>query len=148
MSATTGGWTGRNFEIELSTDGSSWTSWKSHSNKVSDASGKRPGGAVKVSGQDYPIVSTGIRDEVTPKFTFVRTETAGEPWALVKTAFEADSLLYVRWSPKGGSTGQKRYACSGYVTDCPYPAPDATNTTVQLFEFAMICDTVTESTIP
>lgn len=148
MSATTGGWTGRNFKIELSTDGVSWTDWMSHSNKVSDATAKRPGGAVKVSGQDYPIVSTGIRDQVTPKFTFVRTETAGEPWALVKSAFENDSLLYVRWSPKGGSTGQSRYACSGYVTDCPYPAPDTGASTVQLFEFTMIVPTVTESTVP
>ena len=89
MAATSGGWVGKNYEIELSTDGSSWTSWKSHSNKVSDATKKRPGGAVKVAGEDYPIVSTGIADEVTPKFTFVRTETAGEPWALVKAAIEA-----------------------------------------------------------
>lgn len=147
MPATAGGWTGRNFEFELSTDDISWTSWKSHSNKVSDATKTRPGGAVKVSGQDYPVVSTGIADELNPKFTFIRTETAGEPWALVKSAIENDTLLYVRWSPRGGSSGHKRYKCGGYVIECPYPAPDATSSAIQLFEFTMICGTIDESTI-
>ena len=148
MAQTTGGFTGKNFKIELSTNGSSWTDCSGIFNEVQDASSTRESGEVLTPDTDYPIVSTGKRGALKPKFKFVYTETAGEPYQLARAAHENDTLLYVRWSSKSGSTGQERHSCSGYVTDFPYPSPSATNKEVMTAAFTMITPVVTTATVP
>lgn len=147
MAQTTGGFTGKNFKIELSTNGSSWTDVSGIFNEVQDATSTREAGEVLTPDTDYPIVSTGKRGAVKPKFKFIYTQTAGEVYQLARAAHENDSLLYARWSEKGGNSGDERHAATGYVTDFPYPSPSATNKEVMTATFTMIVPQVATTTI-
>ncbi len=49
-------------------------------------------------------------------------ETTGGAWGLAHTAHTNRTALYVRWSPRGGTTGQYRFTSdAGYVKNPVWP---------------------------
>lgn len=121
MAQTTNAMSGRNCYIALSTGGTSFTDISGFANAVEIDGGERQTGSVHTADTDYPIITPGKRDAITVKVKAVYTEGATDPYTVVKTAYEAASALYVKWAPKGNTSGNIAFtSASGIVKTAPY----------------------------
>lgn len=148
MAQTTGGISFVNCKVEFSTNGTTWTDVSGFASTVD------VGGGVRATGEAYTfdglnaIVRRGKAESYEITIESIYTEGAGEAYAMTKTAFESGSDLYVRWSPKGGTSGNKQYTSSvGIVTDPPWPKGDADSGDPVLVTTKIKCTSITESTV-
>ena len=115
-------YTMKNCKVEFSTNNSTWTDVTSDSNSVT------------MSGFDLETESTGIFGDAkktqsvggyaigTVTIRAMYAETTSSAWGLAHSAYVNRTGLYVRWSPRGGSTGQYRYTSDlGYVKSPVWP---------------------------
>lgn len=134
MAQTTGAISGKDLKIEVSSDGSTWTNISGSANSVN------PGEQTRMTGETYTgdgagaIITSGKREPMEVEVRIVYTETSGEAFATVKARHEsADGSMYLRYSPKGGQTGEYQYtsatgdgvAAAGIVSGFTYPETDA-----------------------
>ena len=72
------------------------------------------------------IVGYGKKSDHKISINIVYTETTGEAWQLLNAAYENATNCYLRWSPKGGNSGNKRFTTGvGRITKLPYPSGKA-----------------------
>lgn len=113
MSAPT---TFRNAKVELSADGTTWTDVSIDANMVSVDGFDLESEGTPVFGQAKKLQTIGGFDLGTIKVRALYAESTNSAWGLANTAFEGRTAIYVRFSPKGGSTGQYRFTSDpGYV---------------------------------
>jgi hypothetical protein len=126
MAQTTTSLSWENTKLEFSTDGNTWTDVSGSTNSVEDSGGEIDVNKLYTHGASTPIVGYGKKAEHKIAVNVVYTETAGEAWALFSAAYEGSSNAYFRWSPKGGSAGQRRFTTAvGRITKLPYPSGKA-----------------------
>jgi len=149
MAQTTSATSAVNAFVEFSTNGSSWTDVSGFANKIDAPSGKRTVGDTPTFAGDTHIVTGGKRPPVDVKASFVYTEGASDAWAMAKTAYEAGSAFYIRWSPKAATTGNFRYTTdSGIISDFDYPNIDAADGKPIMASLTLHTPKVTEAAIP
>lgn len=106
----------KNVKVELSTDASTWTDVSVDSNMVSIDGFDLETEGTPVFGQGKRLQTVGNYELGTITVRALYAESTSSAWGLANTAFEGRSAIYVRWSPKGGSTGQYRFTSdAGYV---------------------------------
>lgn len=128
MAQITGAVSSADVKIEVSTNGSTWTN-------VSGAAGTvEPSGGNKITSESYtfdgddPIVTTGKNEPFEMKITAVYTEGASDLFEIARPVYESGGAFYVRYSPKGGATGDFQYTtAAGRLTDLTYPSTDASS---------------------
>ena len=147
MSQTTDAISSANFKVEVSDDGSTWTDISGANATVSiDGGDIGVGSQHTAAGAEAIVVSNKKRDPLTISVKAIYTETADEPWKLVRDIYESDSpSLYLRFSPAGGATGDLRYttavggtAAAVPIKSCGYPQLDAGSEDLAMFEFAVM----------
>lgn len=148
MAQTTSARSARAAKVEFSTNGSSWTDVSGIASKVDIGGGDLKVESVETFTGHTPIITPGKFEAATVKVTSVYTEGASEPYTLAKTAYDAASLLYIRWSPWGGGTGTKQYTASGYVTKLPIPSGDSGDAKAIMMDTEIKVASITESTAP
>ena len=145
-SQTTGGFSWRNASVQLSVDGATWLEASGHSNALSQSGGDRVIGEQYTNAGDTPIIQTGKRAPITLTFDAVATETASEPYELARAAYENNTPLYIRWSPKGGGVGTKEFTSgSGVVKSPVYPVGKSTDAAAILIKIVLVVPSVTET---
>lgn len=148
MAQTTGATSWRDAEISLSTDGASWTDRSGHNNSVSLSGGDRASGAAYTADGDTAIITRGKRAPITITASFVYTETAAEPYDTINDAYEAGTDLYIRWSAKGGDSGELMHTSSaGIVKSFVTPQGASDSGDPILFDLVLEVASITESTI-
>lgn len=148
MPQTTDGITAVDMSLELSANGTTWTDVSGFSTSVEPDGGARKVGETFTLEGDTPIISKGKRESIDLKCKIVYTEGASDAYALVRTAYDNNTPLYARYSPKGGGSGTKIYTSGpGIVTECPYPGGEAESEDLILVEFTIKVATLTESTV-
>jgi hypothetical protein len=148
MAQTTGGISFVNCKVEFSTNGSSWTDVSGFASTIDLGGGARATGEAYTFDGLNAIVRRGKAESYEITVEVIYTEGAGEAYALAKAAYENGTDLYVRWSPKGGTSGNKQFATSpGIVTDPPYPKGEAGSGDPVLISVKLKCTTITESTV-
>ena len=153
MPATTDAFAQSNFEIEVSTDGSSWVDLCGQATNVDPGDPEHMVGEQMVACSDYAIISPS--NKIGPReitVSVVYTETAAEGFETVYDRFVgADKSLYLRWSPAGGANGDKQFTTSdaagsaaapGYITSCTIPTQDASTADPALFTFTVKASSV------
>lgn len=135
--------------VEFSTDGSNWT------NVSGDASSVEPDGGVRKTGGFFTFdgdtegLTRGKRERLTIVVNILYNETVSSGWRLAETAYENNTALYVRWSPKGATQGNRRFTTSaGIVVDPPYPGGEAESADPIMTEVKVEVATVTPAAIP
>ena len=116
------GLTMKNCKVEFSTNNSTWTDVTSETNSVS------------MSGFDLETEATGIfgqakKDQTVGGYAIgtitVRSmyaENTTGAWGMAHAAWVNRTALYIRWSPRGGTTGNYRYTTdAGYVKSPVWP---------------------------
>jgi hypothetical protein len=148
MTQTTGGISFVNCKVEFSANGSSWTDVSGMASTIDVGGGARATGEAYTFDGLNAIVRRGKAESYEITIESIYTEATNEAYAMTKTAYEAGSDLYVRWSPKGGTSGNKMFTSSvGIVTDPPYPKGEAGSGDPVLITTKIKCTTITESTV-
>lgn len=135
--------------VEFSSNGSSWTDISGTITSVD------PGDQAKDVGEDYTLsgdfalLGEGKFKPIDVTAKGLWTPTGGEAWATVVAAWIAKGKVYVRWSPQGGASGQKRYTTdAGYFTSMAWPKTDASDAKPIPCGFKLKTPKITESVIP
>jgi hypothetical protein len=148
MAQTTSGMSGANMYVGWSTDNSTFTDISGSSNSVEVTGGERITGVAYTFDGDTPILKAGKRGPITATVRGVYTEHANQLYTVAKTAYEAGTVIYVRWSPGGGDAGDFGYTtAAAYVKNPPYPGGAAESGDPILTEVQVECVLVTQSTI-
>lgn len=138
----------KNAQIEFSPDGVAWTDVSGYSSVLACNAGERSVSDFFTNEGDTPIVSSGKRASLEIAVTILYTETAAEARDLISDAYENDTDLHVRWSPKGGNVGDKQYTSQpGVQKTNPYPGGDPSSSDTVVLETAIQTAYVTEATI-
>lgn len=149
MAQTTGGTSGVAAKVEVSANGSSWTDI-SGSTSVLDPGEQAgaTGDAYTFSG-DTAIVTAGKTEPLEITVQGVYTETAGEGFEVVRAQFQTSArVLYVRWSPKGGTTGQFLHtAAAGVISGLTWPKVDTGDGKPVPWAFKVRTPSITKSTL-
>lgn len=147
MAQTTGAITFEDCKVEISANGSTWTDISGMSNSIGVSGGDRQTGETYTFDGEFAIVRRGKAEPLDIECRCVYTETANEAYAIIETAYEGGSDLYLRWSPKGGLSTNYQFAAQGVVVSPPYPTGEAGNGEPVLFTLNMKVGRVTRSVI-
>ena len=148
MAQTTDAISFKNVKIELSTDGNVWTDISGFSNKISVGGGERQSAEFFTADGDTPIFTVGKRGTFEIGGNCVYTEGAGEGFEMLRAAYENATAIYIRWSPKGGASGQARYTSGvGSILTPVYPQGDASTPDTLAVEFTIKTLSITRSLI-
>jgi hypothetical protein len=113
-----------NCKVELSADGTTWVDVSLDSNKIDVGGFELETEGTHVFGQNkmyQSVGGTGLGTVTVSAFYQETPSTAA--WVLANTAFEGRSALYVRWAPKGGTTGNFKFTSdAGYVKNPVWPS--------------------------
>src|SRR6266540_5108026 len=124
MAQTTGAVAGVAAKVEFSVNGSAWTDISGSSNSIDpgEQSGQS-GEAYTFTGQDAAAITAGKSEPIEIDVKIVYTETAGEAFEVVRAQFQVSGRAgYLRWSPRGGTTGQSQYTTgAGVLTGLKWP---------------------------
>jgi hypothetical protein len=128
MAQITGAVSSNSFKVEISTNGSSWTDISGAANTLEYEGGGKTTGETYTFDGDNPIVTVGKSEPAEVTVAAVYTEGASDTFETIRPLYEAGSDLYLRWSPKGGQTGEFVFTTgAGKVTELVYPAGDASS---------------------
>jgi|SRR5581483_11778806 len=146
MAQTTGGMAGAAAQIEMSTNGSSWTDISGFANSVEPDGGDRDIGSVFTFDGDTPILTSGKRKEMTIKANIVYTEGGSEAFETYRQAYENNTRFYLRWTPAGNTSGKFQFISSaGFAKSAPYPGVKADDADALLFEGDIVVASVTKA---
>ena len=158
MAQTTGAIAESIYKIEVSLNGSSWTDISGQANTVEPSGGDQQTGKQFTANGNVPIVTNSNKtDAVTVKCNIVYTETAGEGFMLVYAQYISTSkVIYLRYSPAGGTTGQKRYVCANAANTaiavpiimCLPPKVDAATGDPAMVEFSVLTPQLYQEVVP
>lgn len=150
MAQTTASLSWANCKIELSDDaGVSWVDISGFTNSIAVDGGERATSEFFTAAGDIPIVTAGKRGliEVTAKCVYTE-DASNAPFIMVHEASEGQTPLQIRWSPKGGATGNFRFTSSaGQCVKPVYPQGAADSADAIPVEFTIKCGSITKSTI-
>lgn len=135
-----------NARIEISFDGTTYTDISGQANQLEVSGGDRQTSDAFIFSQDYPDIITGKREALQVRVNLYYDE-ANTNFTNVENAYLNGSLVYLRWSPRGGASGQFRYDCNGYIQAFTYPAGQA-NAEPVMAGFTIRTPRVVRSVIP
>lgn len=137
-------------KLEISTNGSSWTDVGGYSCLIEQGEMSRPSGALFTYDGDKAIIKSGKLQPLDLDITIAYTEDASSVFTTLLTQFQTagGGALYVRWSPKGGASTQKRYTSdAGVITKLQLPGGDPEKGEPVKCKFTFQTPYVTQSTI-
>ena len=115
-------YTMKNCKVEFSTNNSTWVDISDEANSVSMSGFELETEATPVFGESKKVQTVGGYGIGTVTIRSMYAETTGGAWGLAHTAYTTPSAIYVRWSPRGGTTGQYRFSSdAGYVKNPVWP---------------------------
>jgi hypothetical protein len=119
------------------------------SNRIAPGGGDRQTDEVFTMDGDVPIIKAGKRKSINLKVAAVYTEGGSDPFEIVRAAYEAASDFYLRWAPKGNTTGNFLFtSTAGIVTSAPYPeVADIESGKALLVQFGVMVASVVKSVV-
>ena len=148
MAQTTDGMSARNLTIETSPDGSAWTDISGFANSVEVDGGERDSEETFTFDGATPIRTVGKRHGYELTVKIVYTEGASDPAEVIRQAYENGTDFYLRWSPKGGNSGDFMYTTgAGWILSPTYPSGDAGSAAAMGIEFKVTVNTITKSVV-
>ncbi len=137
----------RDCDVEVSTNGTTWTNISGAASSVEVSGGDRQTGDVYTFDGDTALLTYGKREPLEVTVKIVYSEGTAEPFEIVRAAYEAGTAFYVRWAPRGNVTGRARYTTAeGRVTSFTYPAGESNGDPV-LTKFTVITASIARSLI-
>lgn len=128
MAQVTGAISGKDVLVQVSTDGAAWTDISGAATTVTPSGGNRMRAETYTFDGDSPITTIGKQEPMELVVTIVYTEGASDAFETLRPLWENGSAAFVRYSPKGGQTGEKMYTSpSGHIIALNFPTVAADN---------------------
>jgi len=148
MTQTTGHITLRNMKVEVSTDNSTWTNISGESNSIAISGGEIGSGEAYTAEGNLPLVGIGKVGLTEAKVKVIYVETSGSAWNTFFDAYVNGSDVYMRYSPKGGSTGNLMFTSGkGFVVSPVYPQGEVSDGNPTMCELTFKCPGFTKTTV-
>ena len=148
MAQTQNAMSGRDCQVEMSNDGTTFTDISGWSNLVEPDGGERDSEEAHTFDGHIPIVTFGKLSGFTIKVKVVYTEEDTDPVEVIRGYYEAGSDFYLRWAPNGGATGDYQYTTSkGQVVSPTYPGVDSESAAPMAIEFEVKCATISKAAV-
>ena len=112
-------YTMKNCKVEFSADASTWIDISDESNSVTMSGFEIETEATPVFGENKKIQTVGGYGMGTITVRAMYLETTSGAWGLANTAYTNRGDLYVRWSPRGSSTGYYKFTSDAGVVKSP-----------------------------
>lgn len=112
-------YTMKNCKVEFSADASTWVDISDESNSVTMSGFEIETEATPIFGESKKVQTVGGYGMGTITVRAMYAETTSGAWGLANTAYTNRSNLYVRWSPRGGSTGYYKFTSDAGVVKSP-----------------------------
>ncbi len=145
MTQITGGLSTADAKVEYSANGSSWTDISGSASSVKVPEGVRVWGEKSTHSGDTPIVTGGKRKAQELEITCVYTEGSGDPFEVVRAAYEAKTAAYIRYSPKGTAGSFQFTTDASFISALKYPDTDAESGDPAIFSFKIPTGKLTKS---
>lgn len=159
MAQTTAGISrGGAFQVQTSSDGSTWTHRASEAASVSTSGGEQMTGSQNTADGAAPIVKGNNKvGPSTVTVNFVYTKTSAQLFDAIRDAYESsDKSIYLRWAPEGGIdsvVGNDLFTCvgdAGSAVKCPIvsclpPDLDAGSGDIAMASFSVLAPFVGRS---
>lgn len=149
MAQTTGAVSAVSAKVEFSANGSSWTDISGSASVVEAPDQSGMSGETYTFTGETAIVTAGKTEPVEITVKIVYTETSGEAFETVRAQWQtAGRAGYLRWSPRGGTTGQFQYTtAAGVLTGFTWPLSDAGDGKPVPCGFKLKVPSITKSTV-
>lgn len=128
MTCTTDWVSPKELEIYWSSDDNTYTSLCGEFASIDNPEQSRISGEAYAFCCDTAYTSIGPREPIDVTFEIVYTEVATEAFTVLEPYFTSGSTVYLKWYPKGSTSGSE-YAADGYLTNWVYPGAAADDTT-------------------
>ena len=158
MPQTTAAFSKSNYRIDVSTNGSLWTNISGNAADVKTSGGEQLTGEQQTAENQAPVVVASNKTAaIKVDISILYTETAGEAFQIVWSRYESTTkTLFVRWSPRGGLTGDERYVASnnaGTAVACPIvnclpPDVDANSGDPAMATFSILAPRLVQEVVP
>ena len=125
MPQTTGAITGAAAAVYLKVASGSFIDYSGQSQSVDAVSASRINSEAYTFDGNNAIILLGKEEPVEVTVNFLYTELALELWEVAEAAFQAGSLVEVKWEPKGSTGKEIATVAGGYIVSIDYPAVDA-----------------------
>lgn len=104
MAQTTGAIPKNKFQVQLSTDGSSFVDKSGAAVSISHTGEEQMSGSQNTADGSAPVVTAGGKHSAaTIALRGVYTKVSAELWDYIRDRWEgADKTIYIRWAPEGG----------------------------------------------
>lgn len=137
------------FELEISEDDITYTSYSAQAITVTPGGGERPIGSTYVAGRDVPYITTGKRGMMDYTVRVLYTTGASDLYTKVRDYYLNKTQIYLQYSPEGGASGDNVTKIGpGLVSSCPPPSGDAGSGDAMALEFRFIGEDEADSTVP
>lgn len=148
MAQTTAGISMQATKVESSVDGTNWTDITGFSNNISWDGGERQTENTPTFGTDTHIITKGTRTPTTVTLKSVYTEGASDPTIVADAAYRAGTAYYLRWSPKGATSGTRLYtSTAGVVKKSTAASGESGSPATVMVEIVIECADVVPSTV-
>jgi hypothetical protein len=114
-------------DLEIGTDGTTYTNFSGSSNSVDAPSQARMTGDDYTLDGDTAIITSGKREPMDIAVNVIYTENVSEIWDVIRGYFQAGTRIYLRWSPKGiGAASRNVFTAANVViSNFVYPGLNA-----------------------
>lgn len=131
-------WDNCNLEISVISPWSVWTDISGESTQVEYDGGDTQIEATHTMAGKKALLTAGKDDEMTFTVHSLYTESITNATKIVKTAKDARASVKLRWSPKGGLTGQDQITTdAGLVESWTPPVGDANSAEALMTEWSI-----------
>lgn len=149
MAQTTAAISFANCIVYHSTDGSSWTDISGYVQQITVSGFPRQIGEFYTFTGTGPIIAASKQGSGTVTADVAYTEEAAGPYKKALDAFNNNTNYYLRWLPKGTTTGNYRFTTSaGIVPNQPLPVGDASKGDVTKCSLPIHVGSITQDTAP
>lgn len=138
-------------KVEVSTNGTSWTDLSGSLSVVDPDGQERAIGSAFTFTGDGAVLVYGKLQPVKIKCKGLFTPTTGEAYVVVEAihATVGGGDIYLRWSPEGGTSGNKRLSTGkAKLSSFKHPTVDAGDENPIPFEFEVTAGTITVTAVP
>lgn len=159
MAQTTGSLPQGGCQVEVSTNGSTWTDISGETASIAFSGGEQLTAEQMTFDGQYPIVTgSGKMGAITATVSIFYTETSSEAFDVVYGRYEdgGAGTIYMRYSPAGGQSTEFRYfatddagssATAVPIVSCLPPSGDASVGDAFMAEFSIIAPQFKQETI-
>lgn len=137
------------FEFEISTNGSSYTSYAAGAIQVTPGGGERPIGSAHVASRGNPYVTSGKKAASSYSVRVLYLTGGSDLYTIARGYYLNNTKIWLRYGPEGSASGSVRITIGpGYIGALLPPPGDSGSGDPMALEFSFDAEGESDDTYP